>query len=69
MLVSTIRDKINDLGKTSSARRFVDMNDPQQSDNKLSKLLRGRLGLLDLSEEHKTKPRDQLRQIYMGKLD
>ena len=63
-IVSTIRDKINDLGMSSNARRY----DPKvgYSDNKIFKLMRSKRG------DHETyamTPTEELRSIYAGKLE
>ena len=63
-IVSTIRDKINDLGMSSNARRY----DPKvgDSDNKIFKLMRSKRG------DHETyamTPTEELRSIYAGKLE
>lgn len=64
MLISTIRDKITEMGMNSNARRIVG-----KSPLALVHTIKARRGQAVINEDPKVANlRDELRQIYMGKL-
>jgi hypothetical protein len=69
-MMNTIKEKIADLGMTSSARRVVHKSNNDSMQNKLIKLMKARRGgNTDDPESSLLSPQQELRQIYMGELN